>query len=206
MCRTCGSSKTSSMVCTGANGTSLASSAAIQCARGFVAMTFAQQPGQLDVVLDAQIARGEPRIVDQLGPLERDAAALPELRQRRELNGEQPAVAAAPRERVRVGDARQRLVLDAAAGEGGERVRNERDGGLQHVDLDAAAPAGALALVQRAQDAVAGIHAAGVVRDGRAADLRRVRDRAAGSPCRSAPARHCHRTAARCRARRFRSR
>ena len=57
---------------------------------------------------------------------------------------------------------------------GRERVGNERDGGLQHVDFDPAAAAGALALVERAQDAVAGIHAAGIVGDGRAADLRLV--------------------------------
>ena len=40
--------------------------------------------------------------------------------------------------------------------------------------LDTAALASALALIERPQDAVAGIHAAGVVRDGRAADLRRL--------------------------------
>ena len=54
----------------------------------------------------------------------------------------------------------------------GEWVRDECDRRLEHVDLDAAAAARALALVERAEDAVTGKHAGGVIGDGRAADLR----------------------------------
>jgi hypothetical protein len=54
----------------------------------------------------------------------------------------------------------------------GERVRDERNGRFQHVDLDAAALAGPLALVERAEHPVGGIHAGDIVRDGRSVRLR----------------------------------
>ena len=68
----------------------------------------------------------------------------------------------------------QRIVLDALLGVISEWVGDERDRRLEHVDLDAPAPAGALALVQRPENAIAGKHPGGVVRNGRAAGLRVV--------------------------------
>ena len=95
----------------------------------------------------------------------------------------------------------QRVVLDAHLGVIGERVGNERDRRLQHVDLDAPAPAGALALVQRAEDAVAGVHAGGVVGDGRAAGLRVFRIEQEARDAAQRTGRRCRRPAVRCRAR-----
>ena len=64
-----------------------------------------------------------------------------------------------------------------------KRVGDEGDAGLQHVDLDAMAAAAALALEQRAENAVAGKHSGGVVRDRRSARLRTLRiELQAGDP------------------------
>jgi hypothetical protein len=56
-----------------------------------------------------------------------------------------------------------------------ESVRREGDRRLQHAGFDAAALAGAPALMQRAEDAIGGIEAGDVVGQRRPADLRRFR-------------------------------
>ena len=85
------------------------------------------------------------------------------------------AVAAAEGEGLRGRHPGQPVALDARPGVVRERIGNEGDARLQHVDLDAVAAAGPLAIVKSAEDAVAREHAGGVVGDGRPARLRMLR-------------------------------
>src|SRR5258708_5024946 len=88
------------------------------------------------------------------------------------MDSKELAVAAAEREGLRGRHASEPIALDASAREIGERVGDEGDARLQHVDVDATAAAAAFALIQGAEDAVGREHAGGIVRDRRAARLR----------------------------------
>src|SRR5687768_13785981 len=91
------------------------------------------------------------------------------------MDADELAVAAAERERLRGRDPGEAVADDCGPGVVRNRVGDEGDAGLQHVDLDAMAAAAALALEQRTENAVAGKHAGGVVRDRGAARLRALR-------------------------------
>src|SRR5262249_61895555 len=97
--------------------------------------------GELAVVLDPQVARGKPFVVNEIGPFERCRHAFEELRLRRQVNGDELAVAAAEREGLRGGDPRQPVAFDSRARVVRERIGNEGDARLQHIDVDAMAAA-----------------------------------------------------------------
>ena len=91
------------------------------------------------------------------------------------MDRDQPPVLAAERIGLRRAHPRERADRCAVSLVIDEGVRRERDRRFQHAGLDAAPLAGALALVQRAEDAVGGIEAGDVVGQRRPAGLRRLR-------------------------------
>ncbi len=122
-------------------------------------------------IADAQIARGEALVAHQVRALECGCDRLEEFRLRREVDCQQLAVAAAERKGLRRSHPRQPVALDAGPGIVRERIRDEGDRRLQHIDVDAPSATAALALVERAEDAIGREHAGGVVGDRRAARL-----------------------------------
>src|ERR1051326_5370839 len=115
-------------------------------------------------MLDAILHVLELRVLDQVGPADRRRQALPEgIRQ---AGDDEPAVSRAKRLiRDEVGMAAAELrVLGSSTQRVGRYVCEQREHGVEHRHLDALADAGALALVERAEDPVSGVDSRGDVR------------------------------------------
>src|SRR2546427_5343377 len=115
-------------------------------------------------MLDAILHVPELWMLEQIGPADRRRQALPEGV--RQAGDDEPAVSRAKRLiRDEVGMATAELrVLGSGTQRVGRDVREEREHGVEHRHLDALADAGALALVERAEDPVSGVDSRGDVR------------------------------------------